>query len=301
MGAGRGGGGVTCSCGRPVDGAALCAGCVVALEVAVADLSAYWQDLDNVRAGLVRYGGQGGRTMDHRLPIDPRFAESYWEAEGDWIVNRIPHGTALLEAVRNTVGTWVRVVLDDNPVITGPVCAGACLHLSCAAVRRSMPPADTVASCCRYLLRNTTRIRVADWAQDLAEELGHVSQQLRFLVDRPADRWYAGPCDQCERDLYARTGAAEVVCAECDLAYDVAARRQWLLEQAEDRLVNATMLARAVSWLGSEPLTAERVRKWAQRGRLIAKGHEVRAGRTLPLYRIGDALDLLAGESEKVG
>ena len=292
---------MTCPCGQPVNGAVLCAECVTALEVAIADLSAHWADLDNVRAGLVRYGGQGGRTMDHRLPIDPRFAESYWEAEGDLIVNRIPHGTALLEAVRNTVGTWVRVVLDDNPVITGPVCPAACLHLSCAAVRRTRPPVDSVASCCRYLLRNTARIRVADWGPDLADELGHVSQQLRFLVDRPADRWYAGPCDQCERDLYARTGAAEVMCEECDLAYDVVKRRQWLLEQAEDRLVNATTLARAVSWLGTEPLTAERVRKWAQRGRLIAKGHEVKAGRTLPLYRIGDALDMLAGDGEKVG
>lgn len=291
----------TCPCGAPTHGAYLCGGCAKSLEIALGNISAYWQDLDNVRAKLTRYGGQDGRSMEKRLPIDTRFAGPYWVRSGDEWVTRTPDGTALMDAVRNTVTTWVRLVLDAYPVITGPVCANPCLHISCSRVRRSRPPADNIPSCCSYLLGHADRARVVEWGPEMLDEMDDLETQLRRMVDRPADKWFAGPCDQCERDLYATTGAAEVACHECDLVYDVNARRAWLLQQAEDRLVNATMLARAVSWLGAMPLTAARVWKWAERERIVAKAHETQGGRVLPLYRIGDALDLLAADTQKAG
>jgi hypothetical protein len=290
-----------CTCGNPAHGAFICSTCAKALEIALANISAYWQDLDNVRAKLVRYGDQAGRTREHPLPIDARFAGSYWvESNGEW-VSKVSEGTALMDATRNTVVTWVRVVMDHHPVVTGPVCAKPCLHVSCSTTRRSHPPADNIPSCCNYLLGYADRARVMEWGPEMLDEMDDLEAQLRRLVDRPADRWFAGPCDQCARDLYAKTGAAEVACRECDLIYDVNDRRTWLLGQAEDRLVNATMLARAVSWLGAVPLTAARVWKWAERDRILVKGHETRGGRELPLYRIGDALDLLATDSQKAG
>jgi hypothetical protein len=277
---------MTCPCGRPVQGATLCADCTTTLDRAIADLAAHWTDLDNVRAGLTRYGGQGGIRGD-RLPMDPRFARYVWvpvkDPDTDEILEWqcwIPDGTALVDAVQNTITTWVRVVHDHWP-------------------SRPLPAGD-VAACCRWLLWYPTLIRCADFGPEILDEITHLELQLRALVDRPADRWYAGPCDGCRRDLYARTGAAEVTCRECDLVYDVQARRAWLLNAAEDYLVNATVLARAVSWLGSAALNEERVRKWASRGRITIKGHETN-GRLRPLFRIGDAITLLATESQKVG
>jgi hypothetical protein len=296
----------TCVCGTPTPDAHLCVGCTKTLEHAITNIAHHWLDLDNVRAKLTRYGGQGGPHGD-RLPIDPRFARYAWVEATNLLTGQpelqcwIPDGTALLDAVRNTITTWTRVTLDHWPAVIGPVCETPCLHVSCAIIRRSRPPADTITACCHYLRGWTGRMRVVEWAPEILDEMTHLELQLRALVDRPADRWYAGPCDQCQRDLYARTGAAEVTCRECDLVYDVAARRAWLLSAAEDQLVNATTLARAASWLGDLPLTAARVWKWAERNRIAVKGHEEVGGRMLPTYRVGDALAILAAESAKVG
>lgn len=134
--------------------------------------------------------------------------------------------------------------------------------------------------------------------------------RARSAVDRPADRWYAGPCWVCTHDLYAHVGRAVVTC-ECKASYDVQTRRDYLLTEAEDQLANAATIARAVSWLGAEPLTAARVRKWAERGRINAHAYdrcpnhmhavipprECRA--CSPLYRVGDAIDLLAADTRK--
>jgi hypothetical protein len=299
---------MTCPCGRPVQGATLCATCTTTLDQAIANIAAHWTDLDNVRAKLTRYGGQGGRG--DTLPIDPRFARYVWvdtratltttvallrfepcgdpdckitalHAHAPEPLSAVPDGTALLDAVQNTITTWVRVVHDHWP---------------------SRPlPIDRVPACCQWLLWYPSLIRCADFGPEILDELTHLELQLRGFVDRPADKWYAGRCDQCERDLYAKTGATTVTCRECDLEYDVEARRAWLLKAAEDYLVNATDLARAVSWLGGEPLTAQRVWQWAKRGRIAVKGHEMTGGRLLPMYRLGDALDLLAAETQKVG
>lgn len=269
---------MTCVCGQPLTGAYLCARCTHDLDIAIADIAAHWTDLDNVRAKLTRYGGQGG---GEQTPIDPRFDSLEWVLEdGQWR-DRIPDGTALLDATRNTVTTWVRVVQEQWP----------------AAVARRPEPADTVTACCRYLLGWTDRIRLAAWAPDILDEMEHLASRLSAIVDRPADRWYAGPCDNCERDLYARTGAADVTCPECQLDYDVNRRREWLLTEARDQLVTAATLSRAVSWLGDKPLTADRIRQWAHRGRIMARP----ANGQGPLYRVGDALDLLDAEQQKVG
>jgi hypothetical protein len=288
---------MTCPCGQQIHGATLCAHCTTTLEHAITNINAHWQDLDNVRAKLTRYGGQGGPHGDH-LPIDPRFAQYAWiQVNGEYTCT-IPAGTALIDAVRNTITTWVRVVHDRWPVVTGPTCPLPCPHATCAIIRRSRPPADKISSCCNYLIRYVDRMRVAEWGPDILDELTHLEHQLRQFVDRPGDKWYAGPCDTCRRDLYARTGSPTVDCSECQLTYDVPARRTWLLEQAEDQLVNAATLSRAISWLGGQPLTEQRVRQWGHRGRITVKGHEP-TGR--PLYRVGDALDLLATETQKAG
>lgn len=293
----------TCTCGKPVDGAFICTPCTKALEIALGNISAYWTDIDTVKGRHTRYGDpNGGQSFEKPLLMDARFAGLEWvhiidEATGNTTPQpRIPAGTALVDAVKNAIGTWTRTVMEARPAISGPT-HPACLHLSCSTARRSKWPTDTVTGCCRYLLGHVDWIRTREYAPDLLDELDHLEEQLKHLIDRPPDKWFAGPCDGCERDLYAKQGAALVTCRECDRDYDVAVRRTWLLEQAHDKLFTAAELARAVSWLGSEPLTGERVRKWAQRGRIVHRGHVTVRGREIPTYLLADAAALLAEDS----
>lgn len=274
-----------CPCGRPAGSSALCENCSHALQVALGDISSHWVDLDTVKARQTHYGGTGGgRGGEKPLPVDARFLG--WDADG----------SRLQEAVKNTMGTWARIVMEERPVITGPT-HDACLHVTCSILRRSRPPRDDVASVCRYLLGHADWIRTQHWAPEILDELVDMAGQLRRMVDRPAEKWFVGPCDHCSKDLYAKTGAQVVECRDCEWTYVVRDRRQWLLDQINDQLYTAAELARAVSWLGSEPLTAERIRKWAQRKRIVAHGSVIVKGREMPTYRVSDAAALLAQDS----
>lgn len=153
----------------------------------------------------------------------------------------------------------------------------------------------------RWLLWRVDGMAYNDLTPVLTAKLAAAVTQSRHAIDRPADRWFAGPCNalvadgaECGADMYAKTTSGTVTCPTCNATHDVPARRAWLLQAAEDQLADAATLARSVSWLGSAPLTAARVRKWAERGRIAVKGH-TSDGR--PMYRIGDAIDLLAADA----
>jgi len=75
----------------------------------------------------------------------------------------------------------------------------------------------------------------------------------------------------------------------------MAGRREWLLECAEDRLERASLIARAVSDLGS-PISADRIRVWAMRKRLFSHATD---GMGRPLYRIGDVMELLRNDTRR--
>lgn len=174
----------TCQCGRPIDGATLCKKCKHTLEVALANIAAYYADLDTLRARQVRYGNSGPMRRGGETPagMDLRFAR-----KGD--ASEIEHDT------RNTITTWARHVMEQHPEVHGPTCSSHCLHVSCSKIRRSRYPADTVGSCCAYLLRWADWLRVDEAGPEILDELLDLERRLRRLVDRPADRWYAGKCD----------------------------------------------------------------------------------------------------------
>jgi hypothetical protein len=148
-----------------------------------------------------------------------------------------------------------------------------------------------------------------DRGSDAVHEITGIINRGKALIDRPADRWFAGPCEECGTGMFVVPNAPVATCrairgvdenddpVKCGFVVDVAQRRATLLLEAEDRLAKAADVARAVSWLGALPLTADRVRQWAVRDRIFAKGHDGKS----PLYRIGDAIDILAGDTSKAG
>jgi hypothetical protein len=255
--------------------------------VALGDISSHWCDLDTVKGRQTRYGGAGGRGGDKPLPVDARFLG--WEADG----------TRLQDAVKNTMATWAMVVLGERPVFAGPT-HPACLHVSCSAVNRSHPPRDDVASVCRYLLGQADWIRSQHWAPEILDELQDAAEQLRRMVDRPADKLFVGYCTQCDDPLHAKIGAQWVKCRHCETSYSVEASRQGMWEEAQDQLGTAAEISRAISWLGQTPITADRIYKWVERKRLPQRGHVVYRGREVPTYRIGDVAALVqASENQK--
>jgi hypothetical protein len=85
----------------------------------------------------------------------------------------------------------------------------------------------------------------------------------------------------------------------------MAARREWLLAVARDQLVSAPDASRALPALLGKPVTASMIRGYGHRGRLVQHegdehGPRDAAGRLVPLYRLGDIVDVVvAVEAEQ--
>ncbi len=162
-------------------------------------------------------------------------------------------------------------------------------------------PTDDLVTISAWLHWRVDGLALHEIGPDAVDEIVEAITKCEGIIDRRPDKWFAGPCNEpddneivCGADLYAASSKGAVECRDCGTTYDVAARRAWLLEAAHDRLADASTLARAVSWLGAEPLNGARVRKWAERGRITAKGHDG----AKPLYRIGDAITLMAADTK---
>jgi hypothetical protein len=279
-----------CLCGRPTKGDALCPGCAYSLQVALGDISSYWCDLDTVKGRQTRYGATRGRSNSKPLPVDARFLD--WDADG----------SRLQEAVKSTMATWARSVIEERAVLAGPT-HPACLHLSCSTLNRSHLPHDNVPSVCRYLLGHADWIKTQYWAPEILDEVTNVAEQLRRMVDRPADKLFVGYCTSCDESLHARIGADNVDCRVCGATYSVAASRDSMWIEAQDKLATVAEISRAISWLGQKPITADRIYKWVERKRLQQRGHVMYRGREVPTYRLGDvaALVQVSENQQKAG
>jgi hypothetical protein len=163
------------------------------------------------------------------------------------------------------------------------------------AARRDIdPPAHDAQQAADLLNRYTGEIQDDPRAGDLADEIGYAVVIAQRAVDKPLQHAYVGPCDECGADLYTHPRAREVTCGNnpCEATYDVAERRAWLLGKAEDQLLTATEMSRALPGLVQQPLTAATVRGWARHGRITAHPPLPKRPND-PVYRVGDAINLL--------
>ena len=296
----------TCQCGRPTAGAWLCPNCVKTLDVALGNIAAYYDDLETLRTKQTRYNSErtkGSIGKSQPLGMDLRFTRAA-------IGSEIDHDT------RSTIVAWCKVVMDEQPELLGAHCKHACLHVSCGAVfRRRFPHRDTVRSMCAYLQRQLSYIVREQWADQIHDELTDVEARLSRLIDRPADRWYAGKCsiededgEVCEAEVYALKTRGTIRCHRCGYEHDVETRRDFLLKEAREVLVTATEAAGALmAWTdyhGSQDKLVDRIRKWAapkvdkegrvlKAARLATKGHATVRGQQRSLHRLGDIEVLL--------
>lgn len=283
------------NCEKPTAGAKLCDRCCRTLAIALCNVAADYEDLETVATKATRYGSgaatRGSIGKAQPLPVDGRFLD----VTGD--------GTQVRWDVWNSVVTWCRTVMEESPRVHGAVCERLCLHTTCAAIRRTAWPRNTVRSQVAYFDRQFRWIVRTEWAAVFLDDMLDNERRLRRMIDRPADRWYAGKCsigtddEHCPAELYAIEGARTIVCPACEYVHEVANRRDFLLREARTYLVTATEAARAlISWTdydGIESNLVKRIDKWRDRERLEVADVTSLNGRDRHLYRLGDIQDLL--------
>lgn len=171
--------------------------------------------------------------------------------------------------VDNTITTWVRHIVAETGAWTP----------------------SNVGELMRWLAdpKQIDWLRYRPEAAEALDELDYAGRLVVRSIDAPSERWYAGPCmtGSCAEDLYGRPSAAVLRCKECGTEHDAEARRDWLLNQAEDMLFNAADIARFASSVRREKVTSSQIRGLAHRGRIAAKGFD---RNQKPTYRVGDVL-----------
>lgn len=335
----------TCArCRRPLADARLCDPCLELLERAVASLEVLLPELhttvarlDVVSLGMVHSHSR----VDEAADVEER-ATPAWLRTRDGRVALVGHAAPvnldaadLLADVQGVLAGWVRHLagvhqLTDRPVTPRPLCGPLCRsraecgHDSCAAIRKP-PAANWEPSACRWLWRHLPDIRLDEEAGRIHTELTRAARRVEKAVDNRDPDMYLGPCDApdittpdgqtitvgiCGTDMYAHLGDPTVTCHACGAEYDVAERRDWLLEAVRDVWARPGLIASALSTL-EMPLTAAVLNNWISRDRrrhercplggecgcILQVGidsDELSAdGRPLgkPLYRVGAVID----------
>lgn len=184
----------------------------------------------------------------------------------------LPYDLGASEAadqLRAVLVGWVRVLQDE---------------------RSEAWPVDVLAEMARWLSMRLGRLERHPAAVETHWEITDAVRRAEKAVDRPEGRTYAGPCDECQQDLYAKPGATLVRCKGCGWECGVEARQEWLWSQLDDRLAGAADVAHVVSGQLGITVSAERVRQWAARGRIVGHGTDRRGRR---LYQIGEVRQMV--------
>lgn len=280
-----------CTCGGNPTGIYLCRSCDQTLAYALLAVAEFTEELGVIRAKMTRFGDGGkgsiGKTVP--APIDLRFSTATEE------------GQRLLDDAKATVVAWARVLMDEQPAVSGPWCGSPCLHTSCNVSRTRRWPRDTIRSMCAYLDRGHGWIKGRDWGPALLDEMRDLEGRLRRMVNPPEARWSAGFCE-CGAELRMKVGREFTKCA-CGVLHSATERREYLMAEAEHMLVTASEAAGALSaWTdydGSVGALTDRIRKWGERGQIMVRGSEDVRGRERALYRLGDLRELLEADGRR--
>lgn len=239
-------------CDRPVGDGWVCQHCGDKLSVALGDVPALWGELDTVLTRQARYSDPEGRGGEKAFPFNLKASD-------------------LGQALRGTLNTWCRLIAEE---------------------RGKDLPEDNPAAVAGWLLYHVTWLRHHRAGADAVDEITSAVHKVRCIVDRPPERIYAGPCQDCGGDLYGKPGAVVVHCRPCGLDYNVAEMVAWMQDEARQRLVTAK---EAIVLLGrfGLPLSQKTIEKWRQRDRLVAHP-EPRNG--VSLYKFDDIWRLVVGD-----
>jgi hypothetical protein len=288
------------NCEMPAYQAWLCPGHTARLSEDFRKAPGLFGDLEVTRHRLARIGAPGrGSSSDRPPPWHERAAVAADEL-----------AEVVLATARQVADTRGQTIPERPRVLAGPRCGhGWCDHDTCRRIRDG-EPASIAAVAAGWLAGHVDWLRHHPSGPGTAERLNAAVRAAERVVDRQADRWYAGPCwapliddgpeddapaarepnaeTWCMAELYANPGATYVRCRGCGTTFDVTERRKWLRAEAEGTLAHAELIARAAPVLDDNvKITSSQIRNLADRGRIAQHGADTAAR---PLYRIGEVL-----------
>lgn len=240
------------TCGRHIiDTAYVCAVCSNRVANRLNDTAELYAEMTIAIARLARFGDPVRFSVGER-PLPYNLDAS--------------RGAATVD---NTITTWARHIANE----------------------RGLPGPHRGTNIMHWLARQCDWLRYRQEAAEALDELDYAARLIMQVIDSPTPYWYAGRCDNCGEGLYARTGAETVNCRTegCYATYGAKDRKAWLLDYANDSLATAAEIARFVSAMRGEMVTASMIRGLAHRGRIIPHGVVNRA----PTYRVGDVIAIL--------
>lgn len=268
----------TCTCGRPTrDAAYTCDQCTAEFQQALAETPWLVEQLEITltRQKGVDYRAKNattGGSKETPLPVD--------------------YGAfSAASALRTALLTWVKHCHDTGIAHQSP--------------KTGLPILET-AHMSRWLMWRIDGLALNPDGPAAMADITRAVTRGKRVIDRPADKWFAGPCtrevgDQiCGRDLYATLDKPQVKCSACHAVYNVGEQRGMLYTAAKDHLATASEIARAITVLSEQSVDADTAGKlrrliadWCSAGRLQAKGTTEVRGKPSTLYRVGDVDELV--------
>jgi ribosomal protein L37AE/L43A len=254
----------TCECGKPTrNDAYVCDTCADTATQVLNEMPWLSDELDISVARLRAAGsGEGSASRETALPFADAIAE-----------RRDALRNALVTAVRHCVEDGVRHQSSSDDM-----------------------PKDTLAAMARWLLWRVDGLTLNDMGGEMLDGIVSAARSCRRVIDLPPERWYAGPCPDCKRDMYHRPQASDVKCRGCDKVWLVAEVVAWMhsriTEHMTDRLVTASEGATLLGRLGLETAQAT-IDKWHDRKLVTEAGRtppNPDTGKTRRLYRWDDLL-----------
>lgn len=225
--------------------------------------------------------GHGGQRTDTEVPLPVNLGAA---ADHDDAVN--------------TLTTWARHVHEESGRPLPTVRSAPCRHATCARIRSGgvrgplCPEALTehpVAVAALWLAQQIEWLRHRPEADQAFDEIADACSVVVRVVDRPAERWYAGDC-ACGGELWPAAGKTTARCPECGTVHELSQRKAEMLDQLDDMWLTAAQAAHALTSM-DVPTNANTIRVWAARGRL-APHPEGEVGH--PRYLVGSVRELVA-------
>ncbi|MBW0270768.1 hypothetical protein ATM97_07045 [Nocardia sp. MH4] len=189
-------------------------------------------------------------------------------------------------------------------------------------------PVQTDERLAVWLASHPLELRQLDAVEQAYHDIVNATGALRRAIDRPSDRRYLGRCPtvvaevtrwgeptparavRCEANLWADE-SSWVRCPRCHVQHEVARIEAAATEAAREMLCTMPELLHACAAVGS-PIARRTGYRWAAEGRLTRRAWLIRSRAgvritdrhedgAVPVYRVGDALELARRETIESG
>lgn len=251
------------TCPRPAPDVSFgCPACGSDLAQRLDQLAAWLPEMETTIAKLDRIGSGGPKAAGAEVPLPYR-----------------PDVAEKRHAIRGELTTWARVVVEESG--------------------RKLPGHGwvTSAALARYLGGSADFMRYRQEWPEFYAALRPLAGSAMFLIDRPEEKVYLGPCETrddatgaiCRADVLARRDAAKGRCRACGTVHDVAESREWLLDSLEDVLARPVEIAGVLRGFGDRRVGYSTIAAYVASGQLVPHGQD---GHGKDRFRIGDVLDL---------